>query len=1048
MLSASNQLRQVIEESVSASIYADVSATFELNGYRDATVDFPDSLNDSFFPAESVLRVRRPGGGLPKFVVGDAKAVDTSISSETYTKDKIWYRAPSKDSKYKYFRTLSLSSESATSGSYLFESPQIMTVEYPQPIRINSIVVGFEYANSLPSSVQISIYDNNQWISIGSYQPDNKGMVYITYDGQWEEGYVANKVYTTVNKIKVEVAGMQDPGAAIELIQISPRINLDLTDRIINISQSITREEVGLSNPIGTSSANSGAIFISNNDGVLSNDNEDSPVFGLIDVNVEFNVKAMVKVADGYEYLDQGKWYVNSWQYDSLGGVTVDVSDRAKFLQNDTMTRSFYKEKDQRFVIADILEKNEIVDYSISYTSQDLERAPKYVFFNDDTTVWEALQSLAVAEQAAFYFDESGAFVWKSRDTLWQDDEPDLEIISRAAGQKLPNLVNLSYSHQMTANKATVSWTPTDILKRGDKFITNFLWESSESTTLFTSPLQEDLGLSDSYIVVDSEDFDFFPDEGIVNIGSEFIRYQKAQPADFDGEDAPQYALYITERGIFNSSVQDHKILRDEEYWQFDRIIGDLVQSDGEDPEQVYVSFEPGLATSGMFFNQDSKLTILSTISDHTNISRNISIIDDSFDIYGCQIRFPETFDELNGIFYDGDGIGGIFINADDGYRGYYFEIINSEYSSETQNKLQNVRIWKFENAGNGIYKKKILAGYYPEDILTLEEDELEEILGADMNIVPGKDYKLVVSVSQENIIIEEGTYRSIVMSFSVNGKRIFSYRDIEKDGNEIYLSGKWGVFTRANTEAEFEYIYGIRKGRGNATTSSRSQIAIRDELNGGFVDNSLEFSLTERNALNNDFLFDDFGSWVREVKEFDVVHEIFPSISSKLFISNESNIYLIYHKRDQFSSRFAIANRTREPVVIVGSDINLNSDMTVAVYGVPLLQQEVNEYKKSNDNSVWRRGPEEIIIQSQWIQSEAHAKSIAEWVVQRWSTPADIVNVEIAIDPRIQVGDLATVSLEDNSITPETHKFRVVGIEKTLGDSPVMALSLQRVYI
>jgi hypothetical protein len=120
---------------------------------------------------------------------------------------------------------------------------------------------------------------------------------------------------------------------------------------------------------------------------------------------------------------------------------------------------------------------------------------------------------------------------------------------------------------------------------------------------------------------------------------------------------------------------------------------------------------------------------------------------------------------------------------------------------------------------------------------------------------------------------------------------------------------------------------------------------------------------------------------------------------------------------------------------------------MTLAVFGVPLNQSESEDFKKVNEKSLWRRGEEEIIIESPWIQSKEKARQIADWVVSRWSNPSELINVETALDPRVELGDLAVINIPESSISPETHRFHVTGIQKTIGGAPSMSVTLRRAH-
>lgn len=1047
MLQVSESARKSIEEKTSKQIFAGVDMEIELNGYIESILSFPESIEPTMFPPESVMLPRRPHGGLPKMVVGSGRTRSTTVEDLVYSKDKIWYRAPTEDSNYKYFRTKLISSlEDSGSGAFPFLEPIQFTVEYSESRLFNHIVVGFEYSTSLPESVYVEIYSDEQWIEIGNFSPNQSGLVELSYDGSWTEGRVSSQDFTSFSGIRMTVLSMDAPGAAVELIQVSPRLLIDISDRIIDVTMSYSRDSVELSSPVGISGANVGILEIENTDGFFNNENENSSVAGLVDVNVKFIVEALVESSGDFERIPQIVVYANSWEYQSEGRVSVECSDFSKILQTQRLDSAFYQNKDIRFVIVDVLERAGVVDYEIRYAEEDSFNRIPYVYFDSDLTVWQVLQQIAAAEQAVFYFDESGTFVWESRDYLWQDSEPDLVLSGRAIGNTLANLVNYSFSYQTVANVARVYYTPTDLLKYGEELNTNFLWELDEDTVLMASPLLNDINDESAFIVVDEDDYELMPDEGIVNLDAEFIRFSKSAPENFDGED-PGNVLYITKRAVFNSKRTDHFVEQNEDYWKFETYWPGVSEEDFSG-EEDFVYLNPTFESNGpggISYTDKSNLIIKSTRPNKRNYAQFVSVSEEeSFDVYGAQIRFPMAETANFEPTYNGDGVAGIVFNAksDDlyPYQGYYVEIVSSEYARSSDENKREVRILKISEQ---LKDPVVLAGYFDAD-LDLEIEEAEDIFGAELFVFPGADYKVEVILDKNTFIADDQEKNSLTITVLVNGRRILSHTDIESDDNPVYTEGSWGVYARANTEVKFEYIYAVDR-LGDATRLLNSQLAIRDRVRGGFVDNTLENFLTRFNSLRNEFVFEDFGSWIREVKEFDVRHDISPAISTNLFVSNDNDTYLVYYQRDQFSSKFAIGNRTRDFVFLSGDDPRSETRMTVAAYGVPIEEKEQNENEKRDELSILRRGELDILVDSRFIQTKSQADRIADWIVDRWGTPVEFVTAESALDPRVQLGDVVSINVPENDLYAETNKFRVINMQRVVGSQHSLSLTLRR---
>jgi hypothetical protein len=199
---------------------------------------------------------------------------------------------------------------------------------------------------------------------------------------------------------------------------------------------------------------------------------------------------------------------------------------------------------------------------------------------------------------------------------------------------------------------------------------------------------------------------------------------------------------------------------------------------------------------------------------------------------------------------------------------------------------------------------------------------------------------------------------------------------------------------------------------------------------------------------LRGEVRFDDFGPWLHEAVDFDIDYDISPNIDSNLFLSNDGKVHTVLHRRDPFGSRLVIANKARGPVVVVGEDAEQDRSMSMFIYGLPIIQDEARNVSRQDEQSVKRRGAKELEVESIWIQTQAQAERIADWVVDRWGKPSDTIDVEIVMDPRVQIGDLAAISDTRKGMDESNHKYFVIGIRKTFGTDPSMQLTLRRAWL
>ena len=177
----------------------------------------------------------------------------------------------------------------------------------------------------------------------------------------------------------------------------------------------------------------------------------------------------------------------------------------------------------------------------------------------------------------------------------------------------------------------------------------------------------------------------------------------------------------------------------------------------------------------------------------------------------------------------------------------------------------------------------------------------------------------------------------------------------------------------------------------------------------------------------------DDFGSVVKEVRRIDIDYDIEPSISAYIFMSNSDGVDAIRHISDSFGSTFFLINRRRELGVVNGSDVHDIAGETVqqqiVVYGLAVKRDENKVETVKDEDSIRARGVQELDFTSPWIQREERAKDVAEFIVSRWSHPADILDLTITPNPALQTGDVVSVSYPTKGLHPNTHRYHIISL-------------------
>lgn len=985
MLSVSTQLRETIERSVELGVQPLLYAEWEMSGYYDYTVSGANSVDAEIFPLGEVFLPHRPMfPGAPKALVNAAKVTGPLSTTK--------YRIPSEDSVYKYFRS---KNKSGVGGTISGINP---TIVYAQNVRMNKVVVQFETANAVPTSVTISTSTNGtSFTSVGSFTPDVNGRIEIYFNGTaWTTTRDLGN-YVQRRGVRVTVNTMSSVAQAADIIAISPRLEVELTDLVKTVSTNLDRETVELDSPVGVMQANVANFDLDNSDGRFNPHNVSSEYYGIIDENVRFRPYMRVRRSDGlFEDVQQGVFFSDDWTVNDDATVSVSCTDQSKFLQEAPMPDCFYENKTAEYIIDDIMERNGYGQVVIRAAAADAGRRIPFVWFTAEQSVWEALTEIAKAEQAAFYFNEAGRFVYETRDWLFNQTTPVQTMRAVNAGLDLANIESMSTEFTVAANDVTVEYTryaPNSMEKTGKD---NVLWSVSDDSILRIRPISTNITSSSTWFAVGAGEGQFWPLEGIVHVEGEYIRYSRVGSSNPD-------RFNIVKRGEFGSPIFDH-LWQPRTGWGFESRDG-TGRYTGTPTIKGNVSYPRELSTA--------RIRARANVGSRCWNNLYLGSQDTSFQIYGTSMEIPANGTGANGepTTTRGHCWGGIRVTGTSWARGVYFEIRRRG------------------STGNN-------PGFIAYAVLS----------GTNMVVLDRREFTWDINQRVDMVVTYERA--SNTYNCYLNGSRISSFQYYNAT---LGKDGWWGPFVRGNSTVDFHHFYTVNNWAvaGYPIDDLESWV---DRTTGGFAgDYALrEWAGSVRRRNNAEWFFDDYGALAREAREYDVRHDVYPTRTSDVFISNDSNISIIHHKKSNFASKLAIVNSSFRSAMIQGeqqidAERSLNHEMFI--HGDPIIETAEEEVNVKDEVSIRRRGSKELIIESPWIQTKTRANRIANFITQRWGQPVDIINLETIIIPYLEPGDLVSVDYPRFNMSPATHRYHVLGVDRTYGADHSQTLRLRRAY-
>ena len=1065
MQTASVALNDKLQKSVDVNSTVRLIAEWNMNRYSAiSSVTNPgtaegDEFDNDVFPLSSIVEPDRPVRGILKAWSSTRGASNTGANgyvSDGYqdTVNGARYTTASPDNKYKYYTSPGVSG-SVSPYTIANVSP---TVIYTAATWTNKIYICFENSYASPSAYTVDITtDGTTWTTIATTPAiDSVGrvMLYRQANGTWSTTvYRDNPVQ--IRGVRVKVTQMSAPSVRFNMIELGARIESDLSQFVVSWSYDQSMSDPSFISPLGKASSNDGSVELSNIDSRFTDDNPTSLYYGLLDKNVVFKMDVGINIgtmaAPNYEYIRAFTMRSETWNGQTPEGTTVELKDQSDYLQSVKPNPTLYMDMTVGEIIWRLLDSIGFSHWNYSVLATDPATLIPQFWTDGEKTIWEVIQELAEATQTAVYFDEMGVLQIKTRSVAYNLASTvvwPLDAVTN--GAKLPDIISLSKTNDYEANVVNIIYKPTSISKINDGGlpIMESVWEPEDTVALRASRLAMNFLTTDSNFVLNPSDSKVWPYTGMVQIEGEFIKWDAKYYTYYAANGTKSYAWLTSDedkvkydklnptlaylnyfngrmrvptggRGLWNTTPMNH-----------------YVDATGYTNRYRKQSLNVYNWNGGFIHNKDRSTVTLRTNATFTPNTWYVSTRGASVDsipyYYGTRLKF-----DTSGYTY---GAAGLAISAGTNDSGYFVELVKTDAITANDRAKYTHELCFYVRYSNGTIKRVGPDGGK----------------GVPIAIAPGVWYDLDVRF--------DWTGSNIIFSIMVNGMTRMNVTLGPGQGVGEPLGGRYGMFTRGFTSVEFEYLYASTY----AINDTFDQTGYWDLIKGGYKSNQWDAEWVyntktqtrivrgKRTTITSKYgsrLFDEFGPIVHEVREFDVKFSKTPVLHSNLYFSNESQVICPEYLPNAFGAKFVLANISRANAVVSGEDsytfgIDNTVDQKLLIYGRTFTQDDEKTYTVRDTQGVKRRGEVSTDFNSPWIQTEAAAKNLGDWIILHWSGGADEVEVEVFGNPLLQLTDLVSINYPIMNMAAATHKYFVVSISNSYEVGLSTKLTLRRAKI
>ena len=304
------------------------------------------------------------------------------------------------------------------------------------------------------------------------------------------DGKKQYREFEFISGVRIVVDTMNTKDSTFDLIEISPRLVLNISDKTLDYSINKSASDLGITGlPVGQLIASNGTINIFDHDQAFNENNvfsfdtgKGSIISKYINRHSQLKFYEVIVDVDGWDYWVPIKTlYSESFPKQDLMGKTVSLSlrDMYWYLESITAPQILMTEVSVSSAVSLLLDHIGFSNYTFKRVENEKEIIIPYFFVGPDKSVAQILQDLAISTQTAMFFDEYNNFVMMSKDYIMPTKEQrpttfalkgtndlfeDREIKNKTLDKaKIANIISVSAQANNVYNDGVINYTTRHI---------------------------------------------------------------------------------------------------------------------------------------------------------------------------------------------------------------------------------------------------------------------------------------------------------------------------------------------------------------------------------------------------------------------------------------------------------------------------------------------------------------------------------------------------------------------------------------------------------
>jgi hypothetical protein len=276
------------------------------------------------------------------------------------------------------------------------------------------------------------------------------------------DGFNSYREFEYISGARIVVDSMNRSDATLDLIEISPRLSVNLSDKVVDYKVTKMASDLGVSGlPVSQLLASTGSLTIFDFDDSFTSSNSNSIIKDYITRHIQIKFYEVISNVSGYDYFIPIKTMYSEGFPDidsNQKTATLSLRDMYFYFESIAAPQILLTNVSVSSAVALLLDSIGFSNYSFMRVENESEVIIPFFFVQPDTTVAQVLQELAISTQTAMFFDEYNNFIMMSKNYMMpSENERGIDFILDGT-TKNANIIQIDSQNNDVYNDGVINY--------------------------------------------------------------------------------------------------------------------------------------------------------------------------------------------------------------------------------------------------------------------------------------------------------------------------------------------------------------------------------------------------------------------------------------------------------------------------------------------------------------------------------------------------------------------------------------------------------------